>query len=139
MRSALATILGLSVLANLWLFSSWDDSKQALAAASQTVADQKQVIGQLETQRAANQRQLARLSSQQGEIRSQLIDQRQRFRRQLEEVNSEFEEYKAWASRQLPDAVIRLRERPAITGASAYQQWLSTDSALPVAAEPSDD
>nr|WP_066632348.1 Rz-like lysis system protein LysB [Bordetella sp. H567] len=35
------------------------------------------------------------------------------------------EELQAWADQPLPDAVIRLRQRPAITGSAAYSEYLS--------------
>lgn len=49
---------------------------------------------------------------------------------QLERVN---EALRNWAATALPEPVIRLRQRPAITGAAAYRDWLSAGDALPAA------
>ncbi|MCP1651796.1 LysB family phage lysis regulatory protein [Pseudomonas nitroreducens] len=42
----------------------------------------------------------------------------------------------AWADQPLPDAARRLHQRPAITGADGYRQWLSGRHALQPAAGP---
>ncbi len=36
----------------------------------------------------------------------------------------------SWADQPLPDAARRLHQRPAITGAASYRQWLSSRDAL---------
>ncbi|ARN38800.1 TPA: DUF2570 domain-containing protein [Pseudomonas aeruginosa] len=41
---------------------------------------------------------------------------------------------RAWADQPLPDAARRLHQRPAITGADGYRQWLSNRHALQPAA-----
>lgn len=40
------------------------------------------------------------------------------------------EELQAWADQPLPDAVIRMRQRPAITGAAAYSEYMSNRQPL---------
>jgi LysB family phage lysis regulatory protein len=45
--------------------------------------------------------------------------------RTIEELKRENSELRDWAAQLLPDAARRLRERPALTGADAYRQWLS--------------
>lgn len=42
-----------------------------------------------------------------------------------------------WADSPLPDRVRRLRERPALTGADAYRQWLRDSEPLHAASEQS--
>lgn len=42
-------------------------------------------------------------------------------------------ELKEWADRPLPDPVVRLLQRPALTGAADYQAHLSSPGALPTA------
>lgn len=49
----------------------------------------------------------------------------------IEELKRENSELRDWAAQLLPDAARRLRERPAITGAAAYRDWLSGRSAVP--------
>ncbi len=46
--------------------------------------------------------------------------------KQIEDLKRENEELQKWADQPLPDVARRLRERPAITGAAAYRDWLSS-------------
>jgi LysB family phage lysis regulatory protein len=56
-------------------------------------------------------------------------------KRTIEELKRENAELRDWAAQLLPDAARRLRNRPAITGAAAYRDWLSGRSAVPVAGD----
>jgi len=49
---------------------------------------------------------------------------------QLKELENENHAFKDWAAGQLPDAARQLRQRPALTGAAAYRQWLSGSDPL---------
>ncbi len=53
--------------------------------------------------------------------------------RRLKALEAENAELKAWADTRLPAAVVQLRQRPALSGASAYRQWLSERDTLPPA------
>ncbi|ANF87741.1 peptidase [Pseudomonas antarctica] len=53
--------------------------------------------------------------------------------RAIEELKRENDDLRKWADQLLPDAARRLRERPAITGAAAYRDWLSGRGAVPTA------
>lgn len=53
--------------------------------------------------------------------------------RTLEQAN---ETLKNWSNSPLPDPVVRLRQRPAITGSANYRDWLSERDALSTAADP---
>ena len=53
--------------------------------------------------------------------------------RTIEELKRENAELRDWAAQLLPDAARRLRNRPAITGAAAYRDWLSGRGAMPPA------
>lgn len=55
--------------------------------------------------------------------------------RTIEELKRENAELRTWATQSLPDAARRLRERPALTGADAYRQWVSGRGAVPVAGD----
>jgi len=55
--------------------------------------------------------------------------------RTIEELKRENSELRDWATQLLPDAARRLRERPAITGAAAYRDWLSGRGAVPTAGD----
>lgn len=68
----------------------------------------------------------AKLLTLQGELRTGLAKREQ----QIEDLKHEIKELQEWADRPLPDAARRLRQRPAITGADAYRQWLSGSGAV---------
>lgn len=61
------------------------------------------------------------LRSQQDQLRLGLAKRE----RTIEELKRENDELRNWADQPLPDAARRLRERPALTGAAAYRDWLS--------------
>ena len=56
----------------------------------------------------------------------------------IKRLKRENAELKEWADRPLPDPVIRLLQRPAITGAADYQAHLSGPDHLPAASGKSD-
>ncbi|EOY0214584.1 TPA: hypothetical protein LHY86_001072 [Salmonella enterica subsp. enterica serovar Dublin] len=58
---------------------------------------------------------------------SALLRQRQH---RIEELKRENEDLRRWADTPLPADIIRLRERPALTGGAAYRQWLSASDAV---------
>lgn len=68
----------------------------------------------------------AKLLTLQGELRTGLAKRE----RQIEDLKHEIKELQEWADSPLPDAARRLRQRPAITGADAYRQWLSGSGAV---------
>jgi LysB family phage lysis regulatory protein len=57
-----------------------------------------------------------------------LLHQRQN---RIEELKRENEYLRLWADTLLPSDVVRLRERPAITGGAAYREWLSKGDTVP--------
>ncbi len=57
---------------------------------------------------------------------------------QIEDLKRENKELQDWAAQPLPDLARRLRERPALTGADAYRQWMSGRGALPVTGDTSE-
>ncbi|MND95679.1 hypothetical protein D3C80_879420 [compost metagenome] len=75
----------------------------------------------------------AKLLKLQGELRAGLADRE----RLIEDLKHENDELQQWADRPLPGAARRLRQRPAITGADAYRQWLSGSGAMPAASDKS--
>lgn len=52
----------------------------------------------------------------------------------IKRLKRENAELQAWADRPLPDPVVRLLQRPALTGAADYQAHLSGPDPLPAAA-----
>ena len=71
------------------------------------------------------------LRTQQDQLRQGLAKRE----RTIEELKLENAELRTWATQPLPDVARRLRERPALTGADAYRQWMSGRSAVPVAGD----
>jgi LysB family phage lysis regulatory protein len=71
------------------------------------------------------------LRAQQDQLRQSLAKRE----RTIEELKRENEELRNWAGQPLPDAARRLRERPALTGAAAYRDWLSGRSSVPSAGD----
>ncbi|ELM3740621.1 LysB family phage lysis regulatory protein [Yersinia ruckeri] len=51
---------------------------------------------------------------------------------QIKRLYRENETLRRWADTPLPDDIIRLRQRPAFTGAANYRQWLSEGHTLPI-------
>lgn len=71
------------------------------------------------------------LRTQQDKLRQGLAKRE----RTIEELKLENDELRTWATQPLPDVARRLRERPALTGADAYHQWMSGRGAVPVAGD----
>ncbi|TKK40449.1 peptidase [Pseudomonas fluorescens] len=92
-----------------------DDADRNLATATTLTATLKQ---ERENQSA--------LRAQQDQLRQALAKRA----RTIEELKLENDELRDWAAQPLPDAARRLRERPAITGAAAYRDWLSGRGAV---------
>lgn len=86
---------------------------------------------QLKSELASERDSQAKLLAFQGELRQGLA-QRERV---IEALKHENQQLREWADQPLPDAARRLRERPALTGADAYRQWLSGSRPLPAAGD----
>ncbi|WP_042819564.1 Rz-like lysis system protein LysB [Yersinia wautersii] len=107
-----------------------------LSEARQVMIDQQvaeaaskngQLIALALTANANNQAQ-AQLRQQVAST-DQLLAQRNS---QIKRLYRENETLRRWADTPLPDDIIRLRQRPAFTGATDYRQWLSESGAVPV-------
>jgi LysB family phage lysis regulatory protein len=84
----------------------------------------------LQTERTAQ----ASLRSTQNLLRQGLSDRET----QIQELKRENADLRQWAEQPLPAAARRLRQRPALTGAAAYRDWLSRSGALrPASDQPS--
>lgn len=95
--------------------------------ADEVASKNGQLITLALTANANNQAQ-ARLRLQVASA-DQLLAQRNS---QLKRLYRENETLRRWADTPLPDDIIRLRRRPALTGAADYRQWLSEGHSLPV-------
>ncbi len=57
----------------------------------------------------------------------------------IERLKRENAELKRWADTPLPADIVRLRQRPVLTGGHAYREWLSQSNAVPVSgSQPTD-
>ena len=99
-----------------------DQVKAAQDEARQNLATATELNQTLNRERETQVQQLQLL----GELRLGLADRR----RQIEDLKRENEDLKNWADQSLPDAARRLRERPVVTGADAYRDWLSRSGAV---------
>lgn len=97
----------------------------------------------LQTAQQRNTRQAATITRLTGEVATQRLDQfalqqtlsdlRQAHANdqlKKKERRREDHTHATWAAQPLPDAARRLHQRPAITGAAGYRQWLSSRDAL---------
>lgn len=94
---------------------------------TQLTGERDHLTDTLTKQRAAQ----AQLQTTQQDLRRE-IDVRKRRIQELEDENADL---KAWAGQPLPAAARRLRQRPVLTGASAYREWLSSGNTLPAAVD----
>lgn len=93
----------------------------------QNLATANQLKSELANERASQ----AKLLALHGELRQGLA-QRERV---IEALKHENQQLREWADQPLPDAARRLRERPALTGADAYRQWLSGSRPVPASGD----
>ncbi len=97
----------------------------------------------LQTAQQRNANQAATITRLSGEVATQRLDQlalqqtlsdlRQAYatdQLKKKERRREDPTHATWAAQPLPDAARRLHQRPAITGAAGYRQWLSGRDAL---------
>lgn len=102
-------------------------AKTARADADRNLTTANTLTNTLKQERDAQ----SALRTQQDQLRQGLAKRE----RTIEELKRENAELRTWATQPLPDAARRLRERPAITGADAYRQWMSGRGAVPVAGD----
>ncbi|EEV6032872.1 LysB family phage lysis regulatory protein [Escherichia coli] len=133
MTRALAVVVALALVALGW--QSWrlnsashtiETQRAALESKAQELTKKNSQLIGLSILAETNNWEQARLYAE-AEQTSALLRQRQR---RIEELKRENEDLRRWADTPLPAYIIRLRERPALTGGAAYRQWLSTSDAV---------
>lgn len=128
----LTVLVSLAIAAFSYGIVQQRDSAQA--AARQATEQRDQFARQadiLASELAAERSAQARLRTTQDSLRAELA----RRHSQIEDLKHENQELRDWAAQPLPAAARRLRERPALTGADAYQDWLSGRGAVPPAGD----
>lgn len=101
-------------------------AQEKLTNISARVERDAATITTLRTTLANERRAQAELQQTGQDLRRELDVRKQ----QIKELKRENTELREWAAVQLPAAARRLRQRPAITGAAAYRDWLSGRNAL---------
>lgn len=101
-------------------------AKERLATANARIERDTTTITTLRTT-LADERQAQTSLQQTGQDLRRELDVR---KQQIKELKRENAELREWAVAQLPAAARRLRQRPNITGAAAYRDWLSGRNAL---------
>jgi LysB family phage lysis regulatory protein len=104
-----------------------ENLKTARGDADRNLATANSLRDSLQQERGAQ----TSLRTQQDQLRQGLANRE----RTIEVLKRENAELRDWAAQPLPDAARRLRQRPALTGADAYRQWLSGRSAVPPAGD----
>ncbi len=99
----------------------------ALKSKSQELTKKNSQLIGLSILTETNSREQVRLYAAAEDTRA-LLHQRQS---RIEELKRENEDLRRWADALLPPDVVRLRERPALTGGAAYREWLSKGDAVP--------
>ena len=93
-------------------------AEQQLTQAHQREAQQQVIINALWDNARRQETQRRALAQQQATLTRTAANRLAT----IEELHRENAELRAWAGSRLPDAVIRMRRRPAVTGADAYYQ-----------------
>lgn len=110
-----------------------EQADQAASAARDRATRSEETAAQLQTSLQKERAAQTKLRGVQDQLRQGLAARQ----RTIEDLKRENAELRLWADQPLPDAARRMRQRPAITGAAAYRDWLSGRGALhPVGDQP---
>ena len=128
MNRLLLVVLALLLAALGWKTWRLADASQTISTQADELRSKSQALAKSNSQLISlsiltetNNREQARLYAD-AEQTSALLRQRQH---RIEELKRENEDLRRWADTPLPADIIRLRERPTLTGGAAYRQWLS--------------
>lgn len=111
-----------------------DLAEQQLAESLQREAQNKVVINALWANARRQEAQRRALAQQQTDLARTASNRLTT----IEELQHENATLRAWANTRLPDAISRLRKRPAVTGAAAYHQSVRDPEPLHPTGQPSD-
>ncbi|WP_252275243.1 Rz-like lysis system protein LysB [Pseudomonas subflava] len=101
-------------------------AQERLANTNARIERDATTITTLHTTLSSERQAQASLQQTSQDLRRELDVRKQ----QIKELKRENAELREWAAAQLPVAARRLRQRPAITGADGYRNWLSGRDAL---------
>ncbi|QQA76210.1 Rz-like lysis system protein LysB [Pectobacterium parmentieri] len=116
---------------------SWrlDHSQKLNSQQEDTLKQQRDALDEKSGQLNALADRLKRSDEEQARLRDLVIQNRTALsarQKLIERLKRENQELKHWADTLLPADIVRLRERPALVGGSAYRKWLSEVDAVPV-------
>lgn len=132
---ALVVALGLSAFLGWRLDRSMqtvDGQAETIASLNGQLADKTSQLLAVDLMARANDSLQLGLQQRNEQLAAAVAGRDQRFK----ELMNENTEVKRWADARLPDAVIRLQQRPAITGSEGYHTYLSGSVALHPASQP---
>lgn len=131
MNRLLLVVLALLLAALGWQTWRLADASQTISTQANELQSKSQALAKSNSQLISlsiltetNNREQARLYAEAEQTSAQLRQRR------IEELKRENEDLRHWADTPLPADIIRLRERPALTGGAAYRQWLSASDAV---------
>lgn len=134
MMRLIVMIMALLIAALGWQSWRLNNASHTIESQGKELNSKKQVLTQKNSQLIALNI-LTQTSSQAqtqlyaaAEKNNTLLRDRQR---RIEELKRENEELRIWDNSRLPDAVVRLRKRPAIAGGESYREWLSQNHPVP--------
>ncbi len=132
----LTIVIVLGALAGLMF--AHHQAKQALELEQQ---HNQQLTGQLEGRDALlgryRQQSLknAELTISQQQTITSINNQLQNTALQMRKLEQDNEAIRQWAGTRLPEPVMRLHQRPALSGATGYRKWLSSRDAMPTTSQ----
>lgn len=132
---ALVVALGLSAFLGWRLDRSMqtvDEQAETISTLNDQLADKTSQLLAVDLMARANDSLQLGLQRRNEQLTAAAAGRDQRFK----ELMNENTEFKRWADARLPDAVIRLQQRPAITGSEDYHTYLSGSDALHPASQP---
>ena len=134
MNRLLLGVLALLLAALGWQTWRLADASQTISTQADELQSKSQALAKSNNQLISlsiltetNNREQARLYAE-AEQTSVLLRQRQH---RIEELKRENEDLRRWADTPLPADIIRLRERPTLTGGAAYRQPCRLGQAAP--------
>lgn len=110
-------------------------SQERVERAEQAIRDRDGTIKTLTDAAERNKQAAAKLQAANDNIAATLTEREN----QLESLLHDNPQVRSWSDTALPDAIARLRDRPAITGADAYRQRLPGGHALQPAGDSAQD
>ncbi|UUE38716.1 Rz-like lysis system protein LysB [Pectobacterium aroidearum] len=116
---------------------SWrlNHSQELNSKQSETLEGQRKALNERDSQLSVLDDRLKRSDEEQARLRDLAVQNRAALsdrQKLIERLKRENQELKHWADTLLPADIVRLRQRPALAGGSAYRKWLSEVDAVPV-------